>query len=223
MQVKEDETSVRWEGTLLKPCWHLPCLWFILSYHETITLYHPVCAISQEYFGTLIPVGHWCCSGAADRMWSCGIIPASAEWFGFPPLCQHSHMWKRALIQSSRGQTGSNALTQIFAGDQFRQQIPEQVIGRSESWLWMEGKVTVIFSGQAGRVTFSRADLQQNRVCYSYVLLASILLDSSQDSTLSVCAVLGCFDSACLPAHSPFSLLSPAFSLFLIPCGFAAH
>lgn len=38
------------------------------------SLCHPVCATSQQYFGTLIHAGHRCCSDAAEGH---GVIPAS--------------------------------------------------------------------------------------------------------------------------------------------------
>lgn len=99
-----------------------------------------------------------------------------------------------------------------------KQEIPEQVIGRSE--LTSDGR-------KGGSEQYPPPGLASTEQGVLFLtLLVSTLLGSSQasqTSTLSVCAALGCFGSACLPAHSPFSLLSPAFSLLLIPCGFAAH
>lgn len=88
-----------------------------------------------------------------------------------------------------------------------------------QSWLQMEGKVAV------SSTLLQDWPAAEQGVLFLTLLVSTLLGSSqaSQTSTLSVCAALGCFGSACLPAHSPFSLLSPAFSLLLIPCGFAAH
>lgn len=95
VRVKKD---VQLEGEE-EHCWNLADFCLVcgikLSYHETITLYNPVCATSQEYFGTLIPAGHRYFSDASERHgipWDHPCL--SAGWFGFPPLCQHSQVWK---------------------------------------------------------------------------------------------------------------------------------
>lgn len=147
------------------------------------------------------PLAHPCFSAGWVSLHSANIPRCeSVPWFRTWGAKEEAMLWFRSFEETSWSRKYLSRLLE------------------SQSWLQMEGKVAV-----------SSTLLQDWPAAEQGVLFPTLLVSTlgssqaSQTSTLSVCAVLGCFDSACLPAHSPFSLLSPAFSLLLIPCGFAAH